>query len=244
MPLPDYTDLVLPPPPPGRPYVLVNMVMSADGKVVVEGNELGIGSDADRRLMRHLRANADVVLAGAGTLRATGTSPRLGDPALEAARRRRGKPPVPLAATLSASGNLPLDRAFFTAPDFEAVVYLSSPTGRTRQAVEQTGRRVVVLPEGDEAVPAMLRHLREQLGCQVLLCEGGPTLNAALFRAGAVDEYFVTVGPVIVGGRETLTPVAGARPFTRATLPALDLISAVPSLETGEVYCRYRVRRR
>jgi len=219
------------------------MVMSADGKVVVEGNELGIGSDADRRLMRQLRANADVVLAGAGTLRATGTSPRLGDPALEAARRRRGKPPVPLAATLSASGNLPLDRAFFTATDFDAVVYLASPTAQTRQAVEHTGRRVVVLPKGNETVPAMLRHLREQIGCRVLLCEGGPTLNAALFQIGAVYEYFVTVGPGIVGGRETFTPVAGDRPFTRATLPAMELLSAVPSPETGEVYCRYRVRR-
>jgi len=243
VPLPDYSDLALPPPPPGRPYVLVNMVMSADGKVVVEGNELGIGSDADRRLMRQLRANADVVLAGAATLRATGTSSRIGAPSLEERRIRQGKRRLPLAATLSASGNLPLDRAFFTATDFDAVVYLASPTARARQAAEQTGRRVVVLPGGGETVPAMLQHLRAELDCQVLLCEGGPTLNAALFQIGAVDEYFVTVGPVIVGGRETLTPVGGVLPFTRAALPAMDLISAVASFDTGEVYCRYRIRR-
>ncbi|MCZ2108808.1 MAG: hypothetical protein LC118_04470 [Dehalococcoidia bacterium] len=61
---PDYTSLDLPEPPPERPYVLLNMVMSADGKVVIEGTEQGIGSRTDQRLMRELRVNADVVLNG------------------------------------------------------------------------------------------------------------------------------------------------------------------------------------
>ena len=89
---PDYTSLELPPPPDDRPYVLINMVMSADGKVVVEGTEQGIGSKVDQRLMRELRVNADVVLNGANTLRASGSSSRLGDPVLEHLRIRAGGP--------------------------------------------------------------------------------------------------------------------------------------------------------
>lgn len=99
---PDYTALDPPPPPPDRPWVFANMVMSADGKSVLAGTERGIGSATDQRLMRELRVNADVVLNGAGTLRASGTSSRLGDAALEAIRTARGKPPVPVAAVLSA----------------------------------------------------------------------------------------------------------------------------------------------
>lgn len=242
LPTPDYTSLDFPPPPPDRPYVLVNMVMSADGKVVVDGTEQGIGSKADQRLMRELRVNADIVLNGAGTLRASGSSSRLGDPALEELRLQRGKPRLPVAATISASGELPLDRLFFTATDFEAVVYLahSTPPGRCED-IEATGRHVVLLPP-ESSIEAMLRHMRHDLGANVLLCEGGPSLNAQMFRLDAVDEYFVTVGPVIVGGEKTLTPVEGD-PYTRETLRQLELVSAVPNPGTSEVYCRYRVRR-
>jgi riboflavin biosynthesis pyrimidine reductase len=239
---PDYTSLELPAPPPARPYVLMNMVMSADGKAVFEGTEQGIGSKADQRLMRELRVNADVVLNGAGTLRASGTSSRLGDEKLEALRLARGKPRYPVAAVISGSGDMPLDRAFFTARDFDAIVYLSAKASDERvKAIAATGRPVEVLPPGAE-MEAMLRHMREGLGASVLLVEGGPTVNAQLFEAGAVDEYFLTLGPVVVSGRDALTPVEGRQPFTRAEAPRLDLVAAFPNEETGEVYLRYRVR--
>jgi riboflavin biosynthesis pyrimidine reductase len=240
---PDYTSLDLPQPPADRPYVLVNMVMSVDGKVVVDGTEQGIGSKVDQRLMRELRVSADVVINGASTLRASGTSSRLGDDLLERLRMSRGKPRYPVAAVLSASGDLPLDKVFFTARDFDAIVYLarSAPAER-RRAIEATGRPVVQVPVRT-AIPAMLRHMRQELGAEVLLVEGGPTLNAQLVHLGFVDEFFVSIGPVIVGGRDTKTPVTGDKPFTRARLPRLELVWAVPNPDTNEVYTRYRVKR-
>jgi 2,5-diamino-6-(ribosylamino)-4(3H)-pyrimidinone 5'-phosphate reductase len=239
---PDYTSLELPPPPADRPYVLMNMVSSVDGKVVIEGTEQGLGSKVDQRLMRELRVNADMVINGASTLRASGSSPRLGDEALEALRAARGKPRFPLGATISRSGELPLDKIFFTARDFETIVYLSESTPEERRAaVAATGRRVVELPTGEE-VARMLRHMRAQLGVEVLLVEGGPTLNAELFVLDAVDEFFLTIGPEIVGGRDTITAVEGKVRFTRETVRRLDLVSAVPNEETSEVYLRYRVR--
>lgn len=239
---PDYTSLQLPPAPADRPYVVSNMVMSADGKVVVDGTEAGIGSSTDRRLMRELRVNADVVLAGAGTLRANGTSPRLGDPALEELRVLRGKPRLPVAAVVSRSGNLPLERLFFTARDFDAVVYLTDSTPDTAlAAVRGTGRAVFRLP-GDDTLDAMLRHMRHELRAEVLLVEGGPTLNAELFALGAIDELFLTVGPVVVGGRDTPSAVGGARAFAPEQLKRLELVSAEPNPETSEVYLRYRVQ--
>ena len=79
---PDYTALSFPPPPADRPTVILNMVSSADGRAVIEGTERGLGSPTDQRLMRELRVHADVVLNGAGTLRASGTSSRTGDASL------------------------------------------------------------------------------------------------------------------------------------------------------------------
>ncbi len=238
---PDYTALDLPSAPPERPYVLVNMVMSADGRATIEGNEHGLGSDTDRRLMRELRSNADVVVAGAGTLRSGGTSSRVGHDDLEALRAARGKPPNPLAAVLSRTGDLPLDRPFFTAQDFQATVYLSEQAPEERRAaIARTGRTVVSVPPGDEA-PAMLRHMRHELGAEVLLVEGGPSLNGDLFERGLVDEYFVTLGPLVVGGAGALTTVSGPRPPSLDSTTRLSLLSAAQNAETGEVYLRYRV---
>ena len=239
---PDYRALTFPAPPAGRPYVIVNMVTSVDGRAVIEGTERGLGSAADRRLMRELRSHADVVVVGAGTLRASGSSSRLDDAALQQARLDRGQHSNPLAAVISRSGALPLERAFFTADDFEAVVYLSaSAPAERRAAIESTGRPVHVVPaEGGAA--AALRHMGESLGARLVLCEGGPTLNGELFAAGLVDEYFTTVGPLIVSGREPRTPVeSGSAPSVEGA-HHLELISAVPNPHSGELYLRYRVR--
>lgn len=241
---PDYTVLAFPPAPPGRPYVIVNMVTSADGKAQIAGTEQGIGSPIDQRLMRELRFHADVVVNGASTLRISGASSRIGDEVLQARRIAAGRTPNPIAAVLSASGDLPLERAFFTARDFDAIVYLSATTPPERRAaIEATGRQTVVLPHGDEPA-AMLRHMRETLGAQLLLVEGGPTLNGALFAQGLADEYFTTVGPVIVGAAAPLTAVEATITPTPEEVTRLDLLSAYPHPDTSEVYLRYRVARR
>lgn len=241
--VPDYTSLTFPAAPVDRPYVIVNMVSSVDGRVVVEGTERGLGSPRDQRLMRELRVHADVTLNGAGTLRASGTSSRVGDAALEELRAARGLPRAPIASVLTRSGDLPLDRLFFTARDFDAVVYVSEDAPPERvQAIEATGRPVVSVPAGDE-MRGMLAHMHSTLNARLLLVEGGPTINGQLFELGCVDEFFLTLGGVIVNGNHPKTAVANDRPPALDALTRLELISAIPNGETDEVYLRYRVRR-
>lgn len=238
---PDYAGLTFPSPPPDRPYVIVNMVSSVDGRAAIEGTERGLGSTTDQALMRELRVHADVVLNGASTLRASGTSPRLNSPDLEALRRARGKPPMPMSAVLSSSGNLPLDRLFFTAQDFQAYVYLSATApAERRAAIEATGRPVVTVPAGDE-VRAVLRHMHAALGARFVLVEGGPMLNGALLDAGLVDELFMTLGGVLVGGSDPLTIVSHRRTRSAGEVRHLRLLAAHPNPATDEVYLRYRV---
>ncbi|MYA20768.1 MAG: deaminase [Chloroflexi bacterium] len=241
---PDYTALEFPEAPADRPCVIVNMVASADGKTVIEGSEQGLGSATDRRLMRELRLHADIVLTGAGTLRTSGHTSRLNDEALEALRVARGKPRLPIAATLTHSGDLPLDNRFFTGSDFEGVVYLSDGAPAERaDALATTGRAVQRVPEGAEA-PAMLAHMREALGCRLLLLEGGPTLNGEFFRRGLVDELFLTLGALVVGGDAARTAVeTPGHPASHEGVRRLALLSAYRNPETSELYLRYRVRR-
>ena len=239
MPL-DYAKLELPEPPPGRPYVAINMVMTVDGRTAVEGTERGIGSAVDQRLMRELRVHFDVVMNGGGTFRASGTSARPGRPELEALRVSRGMPAAPIAAVLTGSGELPRERRFFSDRSFEAVIYLadSAPPG-TRERLAEAGRPVVPVP-AEGAVEAALAHMREDLGARRVLVEGGARLNGAFLRAGLADEFFLTLAPRIAGGEPAHPAVAWEGEATLAGMRGLELIAAEPCAETGEVFLRYR----
>ena len=238
----DYTALSFPDPPSDRPFVAINMVMSADGRTVVDGTERGLGSKLDQRLMRELRVHFDVVMNGGATFRASGTSARLNDPGLEQWRLDRGMSASPISAVLTRSGDLPPERRFFTDDGFEAVIYLSSAApDAVRRDLESRGRPVIVVPEQREAVAA-LDHMKRELGATRVLVEGGATLNGELISQGLVDEYFLTLAPRITGGDSAHPAVQWPGETTAAGIRQLTLIHA-RSAETGELFLRYRVER-
>ena len=237
----DYTLLEFPPPPADRPFTAINMVMSADGHTVVEGAERGLGSATDRRLMRELRVHFDVVLNGAATFRASGTSARLGRADLEALRRGRGLPPTPIAAVLTRSGDLPPQRRFFTDSSFEALIYLSTAAPRgARERLAQLRRPIVEVPAGDE-IGALFRHMRGALGASRVLVEGGATLNGACISAGYCDELFLTLAPRIVGGPDHSAAVRWPQAAARGSLRRLELLHQLAEPQTGELFLRYRL---
>ena len=238
----DYTALEFPEPPPDRPYTAINMVMSADGRTTIEGSERGLGSTTDQRLMRELRVHFDVVLNGAATFRASGTSARLNRPDLEQWRVARGMTPSPIAAVLTRSGDLPPERRFFTNPGFEAVIYLSSAAPPpARERLKSLGRPVIEVPADDE-VRAAFQHMRESLGARRVLVEGGATLNGAIIRAGLCDEFFLTLSPTIVGGSEHTPAVQWPHPAIRNNLQNLTLLHHHTNPQTSELYLRYRLQ--
>lgn len=236
----DYTQLRFPEPPPDRPFVAINMVMSADGRTVVDGTERGLGSKLDQRLMRELRVHFDVVMNGGATFRASGTSARLNDPGLEQWRLDRGMTPSPIAAVLTRSGDLPPERRFFTDDGFDAVIYISSAApDDIRGELESRGRPVVTVPVGNEA-DAALNHMKQKLGASRVLVEGGATLNGDLMRRGLVDEYFLTLAPRITGGDTAHPAVQWPGEPTASGIKQLMPLHAI-STETGELFLRYRV---
>lgn len=238
----DYTALEFPEPPPDRPYTAINMVMSADGHTTVEGSERGLGSPTDQRLMRELRVHFDVVLNGAATFRASGTSARLNRPELEQWRLERGMTPSPIAAVLTRSGDLPAERRFFTDNSFDAVIYLSSAAPPdARQRLETLGRPVVEVPAGQE-VEAAFQHMRDALGARRVLVEGGATLNGAIIQANLCDELFLTLAPKIVGGPETLPAVRWPGAVARNNLQTLALSHQYTDAKSGELFLRYKLK--
>jgi riboflavin-specific deaminase-like protein len=209
---------------PERPYLAINMVATVDGRAAVKGSAVGIGSPADHRLMRELRAEADVVLHGAGTVRADPLSARV-PPDLVAQRVERGLSPQPLGAIVTRSGNLPAQHPYYDSP---TVVYVASDAALP---VHLPTVEVVRIQSVADVIADLARR-----GARRILCEGGPTLNSALFAARLIDEVFLTLAPKLAGGEAPLTIVQGP-PF--ASMLRLELRSLVE--RQGELFLRYAV---
>jgi 2,5-diamino-6-(ribosylamino)-4(3H)-pyrimidinone 5'-phosphate reductase len=238
-----YLGLEFPEPPPGRPFVFIDMVASVDGKTTVDGSERGLGSEADKRVFYELRANADAVLNGANTLRVSGSSSLVHDTDLVQWRRAHMSRPQALGAVITASANLPLDAGFFTSREFEAAIFVSRSAPAERvERIRATGRAVHLISEGDQGVADAVRILHDEYGIRRLLCEGGATINAALIHQNLADELFLTITPKIAAGRDNLSVVEGA-PYHRDTMPALTLISWYHHPPTSEVFTRWRFTR-
>lgn len=231
-----YDDLwrELPEPPGDRPYLLLNMVTSVDGKAAVAGSAAPIGSEVDHRLMRSVRAAVDAVLIGGGTLRLERVDPRVG--ATWAARRAsRGVPPEPLAIVLTGAGDIPLERRYFAHTDVPRLIICGAATPPERRAALAARADLLVAPTERPEVGWALRQLRATYGLHHLLVEGGPTVNGELIAAGLVDELCWTLAPKIIGSGESLPLVAGPPLPTPARL---TLASAY--LHEDEFFLRYR----
>jgi riboflavin-specific deaminase-like protein len=184
-----------------RPWVLVNMVTSLDGATSIDERSGGLGGDADRQVFRSIRAVADVILVGAGTARAEQYRSPSSSAEVIAARRLGGQSDAPRLAIVSRRLELVPHEVPALATDAPPTIVVT-----TSDAPADHHRRVAlnaeVLVSGTGSVdPALaLRSLRERHGFSVVVCEGGPALNATLADADLIDEVCLTIDPTLVGG--------------------------------------------
>jgi riboflavin biosynthesis pyrimidine reductase len=197
-----------------EPCVVANFVQSLDGVVAVPKLPrshaiLGDESEADRFMLALLRACADVVLVGSGTLLAspkgTWRVDRAHPPAAKALaelRARRARPEQPLVAVVTSGGSF--DPAH---PVHEAGTLVLTTTGaapRLREAVPDASE-VVAVSDGDSVDLAAAVQLLHERGCSVVLSEAGPSLFGSLLASRLVDELFLTMSSVLAGRGATTT---------------------------------------
>lgn len=214
--------------PVGRPWLRVNMVASADGGAWVEGRSGGLSSKADRRIFAVLRGMADVIVAGAATVRAEGygaVEPRASWQAL-----RAGRSPVPPIAVVTRGLDLDLDGPLFAGALARTIVVTceAAPAERRKRAAGVAD--VIVAGDREVHLETALRELQAR-GLSRVLCEGGPRLNAQLAAAGLIDELCLTISPLLVGG-------GAARILDGETARATLRLGHVLE-EDGVLFCRY-----
>ncbi len=219
--------------PPDRPYLVVNMVSTLDGKAAVDWRTQGLSSDLDRELFHHLRTQADAVMVGAGTARAERYGAMVKTDELRDKREAEGLEREALAVVVSGRLDLPRDLPLLGEPSQRVVVATGSDS-----EVPGTGEQVGYERVGDD-LPLLMARLRNDHGVRSVLCEGGPTLNSFLFAAGLVDELFLTLHPKVLGGAAALTIVAGREVVEPADLELISLAEG-----GGDLFTRWRVKPR
>ena len=189
--------------PAERPYLVLNMVSTLDGKATIDWRTKGLSSEVDRLLFHHLRTQADAVMVGAGTARTERYGKLTKTDELRDKRVEEGLAPEALAVLVSARLDLPADLPLLQEPEQRVVIATGSDA-----RLEGTRAEVDHLQVGDD-LPLLMSRLRDDYGVRSVLCEGGPTLNSHLYAAGLVDELFLSLSPKVVGGAAALTIVAG-----------------------------------
>jgi riboflavin biosynthesis pyrimidine reductase len=246
-----YGKLGFPPAPPSRPWVYSNFVQSLDGIVSLLG-EYASGqyisqSREDRWLMDLLRAHADGIIMGMATLteerRLRGPESRgivfqVVEPGMQALRGRLGKK---RERNIFVTRATDLDLSQYKVFDGDVVdaAIVTSPGGgdRLRAQGKHPHVDIVTAGEGENLdLPTAIANLRQELGIEYLLCEGGPSLYGSLARADLIDDKFLTVSPLEVG---QLAPPEQPR------LPSEEKIKALmrPTIFGGRGFTRDNMSR-
>ena len=174
-----------------------------------------------------LRASADVVLIGSGTMLASPTSlwqpervyPAAAD-AFAELRRRRGRPERPTVAVVTAGGSFDPTHPVL---EQQAIVLTTERAAAAIRASVPDSSEVVAVNDGDRVdLRLAVTWLRER-GHATILSEGGPTLFGSLLAAGLADELFLTVSPLLAG---------------RGLQPRLPLVDGVELLPDATITAR------
>ena len=233
-----------PQPPTPLPFVLVNMAMTADGKIATANRRVSsFGSRRDQAHLLQLRTTADAVMAGSGTVNSGPITLGPGGAKYRHLRLRRGLAEYNLRIVVSRTASVNPNARVFQ-HRFSPIIILTTRRAQADQLkrLRAVAAEVKICGAQEIDFRTALRWLRKKWGVKRLLCEGGGELNDALFRAGLVNELHLTVCPLIFGGRAAPTIADGLGAGSLARAARLELQSA--QRLGKELFLVYRVLKR
>jgi 5-amino-6-(5-phosphoribosylamino)uracil reductase len=201
-----------------RPYVTLSCAMSIDGYLdSAAPGKLAMSNAADFDRVDQLRAESDAIMVGAATVRRD--CPRL----LVRSEERRlmrlaaGRPSSPTKVTVTASGDLPRQSAFFTEGDGDVEKLVYCPRGSAGRLASRLGDLACVVGLGARVTMTdVIADLGER-GIQRLMIEGGGRLHTQFLVEDLADELQLVIAPFFVGESQAPRFVeAGRFPWTAA----------------------------
>lgn len=199
---------------PDRPWLFTNMIASADGGTAVDGVSGDLGGPGDKTMFGALRGVADIILVGAATVREEAYRAPTTNEETAAARVARGQAARPRLAIVSRSLDIDLDLPLFDDPENRP--YVLTAAAAPSERVDRLSGLAEVLVVGDDGVDlgTALAALRQR-GAEKVLSEGGPSINGQLIAADLVDEWNLSVSPVLLGAdsrRAAIGPLPAGPP--------------------------------
>ncbi len=223
-----------------RPYIVLNYATSVDGKISPDRRgPVRFSSRKDRALLDEIRAEADAVLIGAGTLRAEDPPAGIQSAKHRDERVKNGRPPHPVSIVLSRTLRMPSEGRYFKNQQVERIIVTPEETPGEMFAPFQDKAELIQVGQNSVDLTALCDILYVR-GMHRIVVEGGGEVNMAFFEADLVDEVYMTLCPVIIGGRNAPTPADGLG-FSAGRPASLALVE---SRQFGqELFLRYRVER-
>lgn len=209
-----------------RPFVFVNLAMSADGKISTrERSQVRISGQADFARVDLLKASSDAIMVGIGTVLADDPSLTVKSPELKAGRLASGKDENPVRVVVDSHARTPPDADILRKGPGRRVVAVSAAAPSNR--VDALKQHAEIIVAGNERVDmGLLMEKLGSMGVGRLMVEGGGTLIWALFSAGCVDELYTYIGNMVIGGKDAPTPADGEGFTLETDFPALRLMDS------------------
>jgi 2,5-diamino-6-(ribosylamino)-4(3H)-pyrimidinone 5'-phosphate reductase len=225
-----------------RPFVFINVAMTADGKIdTFERRGAVISSQRDKERVDQLRADADAILVGGRTLLDEDPKLTVKSEVLREERAARGLSPNPIKVGVVTEANIQADSNFLNAGPANIVIFTTHRTSKEHLAQLKARRVDVYVDNADKVDLQGALAILKELGVERLMVEGGSTLNFELLRLGLVDEVTACVAPMIFGGEFAPTLAAGSGLKRSEAIP-LKLVET-ETWEDGGVLLRYQVVR-
>lgn len=214
-----------------RPYVIVNVAVSADGKLSTrERRQVKISGREDFDRVDEMKAGCDAIMVGIGTVLADDPSLTVKSADRIAGRVGTKKPEHPIRIVVDSQGRTPPGaKILHKGPGLRIIaVSHNAPPDRIAALKEHAD----IIQAGDESVDltALLEILSER-GIRRLMVEGGGTLIWGLLSAGLVDELTMFIGNIIIGGKDAPPLADGAGYTSESDFPTLTLVRCTPMEE-------------
>jgi len=185
-----------------RPYVILSAAMSLNGYISSLGGDSELSNPQDWQRVHNLRMNSDAIMVGSETIKI--------DNSKLTVKEEYVKNPIlhhPIRIVVSSRGDIPVNSRVITfKPEIKTIIGTTSQCSEQKQQeLENLGCVVILCGDGPLVdLEMLLKVLKKDFKINMLMLEGGGTLNAQMLKLKFIDEIQLTIAPVICGSGTNL----------------------------------------
>jgi len=183
-----------------NPKIILSAAISIDGKIATRSGDSKLSSKKDLTRLHKLRSQVDVILIGKNTVNK--------DNPLLTVRYSKGKNPIRII--LDSHGTISnKSKILQTSNKVKTIIVVSKKiTKKNLQKLKKFPVEIMIIGENQVNIKSLIKILSKRK-IKTILLEGGGTINWEFIKNNLVDEFFITITPFILGGKDAITLVQG-----------------------------------